>query len=123
MLLESACIPVPSEVIMLYAGYLVSAGKLGLIGAVAAGGGAEVGAALVEGSTGGAMVVATSVAGTSTAGTSAAGSSGGSATGTPWRAPRSFEPVATSWSSEDRQAAVTPKRKTASPTARTALAR
>jgi membrane protein DedA with SNARE-associated domain len=37
MLLESACIPVPSEVIMLYAGYLVSAGKLGLIGAVAAG--------------------------------------------------------------------------------------
>ena len=37
MLLESACIPVPSEVIMLYAGYLVSAGKLSLIGAVAAG--------------------------------------------------------------------------------------
>lgn len=37
MLLESACIPVPSEVIMLYAGYLVSAGKLGLLGAVAAG--------------------------------------------------------------------------------------
>ena len=37
MLLESACIPVPSEVIMLYAGYLVSAGKLSLVGAVAAG--------------------------------------------------------------------------------------
>jgi membrane protein DedA with SNARE-associated domain len=37
MLLESACIPVPSEVIMLYAGYLVSAGKLGLLGAVAVG--------------------------------------------------------------------------------------
>jgi membrane protein DedA with SNARE-associated domain len=37
MLLESACIPVPSEVIMLYAGYLVSVGKLGLIAAVAAG--------------------------------------------------------------------------------------
>jgi membrane protein DedA with SNARE-associated domain len=37
MLLESACIPVPSEVIMLYAGYLVSIGKLGLIAAAAAG--------------------------------------------------------------------------------------
>jgi membrane protein DedA with SNARE-associated domain len=37
MLVESACIPVPSEVIMLYAGYLVSIGKLGLIAAVAAG--------------------------------------------------------------------------------------
>jgi membrane protein DedA with SNARE-associated domain len=37
MLLESACIPVPSEVIMLYAGYLVSIGKLGLVAAVAAG--------------------------------------------------------------------------------------
>jgi membrane protein DedA with SNARE-associated domain len=37
MLLESACIPVPSEVIMLYAGYLVSVGKLGLVAAVAAG--------------------------------------------------------------------------------------
>ena len=37
MLLESACIPVPSEVIMLYAGYLVSIGKLSLIGAVTAG--------------------------------------------------------------------------------------
>lgn len=37
MLLESACIPVPSEVIMLYAGYLVSIGKLGLIAAVTAG--------------------------------------------------------------------------------------
>jgi membrane protein DedA with SNARE-associated domain len=37
MLLESACIPVPSEVIMLYAGYLVSVGKLSLVGAVAAG--------------------------------------------------------------------------------------
>jgi membrane protein DedA with SNARE-associated domain len=37
MLLESACIPVPSEVIMLYAGYLVSIGKLGLVAAVVAG--------------------------------------------------------------------------------------
>jgi membrane protein DedA with SNARE-associated domain len=37
MLLESACIPIPSEVIMLYAGYLVSIGKLGLPTAVAAG--------------------------------------------------------------------------------------
>jgi membrane protein DedA with SNARE-associated domain len=37
MLLESACIPVPSEVIMLYAGYLVSVGKLSLVGAVVAG--------------------------------------------------------------------------------------
>jgi membrane protein DedA with SNARE-associated domain len=37
MLLESACIPVPSEVIMLYAGYLVSIGKLGLVAAVMAG--------------------------------------------------------------------------------------
>lgn len=37
MLLESACIPVPSEVIMLYAGYLVSVGQLGLVSAVAAG--------------------------------------------------------------------------------------
>jgi membrane protein DedA with SNARE-associated domain len=37
MLLESACIPVPSEVIMLYAGYLVSVGKLGLVAAVVAG--------------------------------------------------------------------------------------
>ncbi len=37
MLLESACIPVPSEVIMLYAGYLVSIGQLGFVAAVAAG--------------------------------------------------------------------------------------
>jgi membrane protein DedA with SNARE-associated domain len=37
MLLESACIPVPSEVVMLYAGYLVSTGQLGLVTAVAAG--------------------------------------------------------------------------------------
>ena len=37
MLLESACIPVPSEVIMLYAGYLVSIAKLGLVAAVTAG--------------------------------------------------------------------------------------
>lgn len=37
MLLESACIPVPSEVIMLYAGYLVSTGTFGLVAAVAAG--------------------------------------------------------------------------------------
>jgi membrane protein DedA with SNARE-associated domain len=37
MLLESACIPVPSEVIMLYAGYLVSIGQLGFVAAVVAG--------------------------------------------------------------------------------------
>ena len=37
MLLESACIPVPSEVVMLYAGYLVSTGQLGLVVAVTAG--------------------------------------------------------------------------------------
>jgi membrane protein DedA with SNARE-associated domain len=37
MLLESACIPVPSEVIMLYAGYLVSIGQFGLVAAVVAG--------------------------------------------------------------------------------------
>ena len=37
MMLESACIPVPSEVIMLFAGYLVSIGKMSLLGAVVAG--------------------------------------------------------------------------------------
>jgi membrane protein DedA with SNARE-associated domain len=37
MVLESACLPVPSEVIMLYAGYLVSIDKMGLAEAVAAG--------------------------------------------------------------------------------------
>jgi membrane protein DedA with SNARE-associated domain len=37
MLLESACIPVPSEVVMLYAGYLVSTGSMSLATAVAAG--------------------------------------------------------------------------------------
>jgi membrane protein DedA with SNARE-associated domain len=37
MTLESACIPVPSEVIMLFAGYLVSLHKLTLLGAVSAG--------------------------------------------------------------------------------------
>jgi membrane protein DedA with SNARE-associated domain len=37
MTLESACIPVPSEVIMLYAGYLVSQGDMSLWAAVAAG--------------------------------------------------------------------------------------
>ena len=37
MILESACIPVPSEVIMLYAGYLVSTGDMTLLEAVVAG--------------------------------------------------------------------------------------
>ncbi len=37
MLLESACIPVPSEVIMLFAGFLVSQGEMGLVAAVLAG--------------------------------------------------------------------------------------
>jgi membrane protein DedA with SNARE-associated domain len=37
MILESACLPVPSEVIMLFAGYLVSIHKMGLAEAVAAG--------------------------------------------------------------------------------------
>ena len=37
MTLESACIPVPSEVIMLFAGYLVSLHKLTLFAAVSAG--------------------------------------------------------------------------------------
>jgi membrane protein DedA with SNARE-associated domain len=37
MVLESACIPVPSEAIMLFAGFSVSAGKLTLVGIVAAG--------------------------------------------------------------------------------------
>jgi membrane protein DedA with SNARE-associated domain len=37
MLLESACLPVPSEVIMLFAGYLVSIDKMSLTEAVAAG--------------------------------------------------------------------------------------
>lgn len=37
MAIESACIPLPSEVIMPFAGYLVSIGKLNLIGAATAG--------------------------------------------------------------------------------------
>jgi membrane protein DedA with SNARE-associated domain len=37
MLLESACIPVPSEVIQLFAGYLVSQGSMGFVAAVLAG--------------------------------------------------------------------------------------
>jgi membrane protein DedA with SNARE-associated domain len=37
MLLESACIPVPSEAIMLFAGFNVSEGKLTLLGIVTAG--------------------------------------------------------------------------------------
>src|SRR5687768_16675985 len=37
MTLESACIPVPSEAIMLFAGFSVSEGEMTLFGAVAAG--------------------------------------------------------------------------------------
>jgi membrane protein DedA with SNARE-associated domain len=37
MTLESACIPVPSEAIMLFAGFAVSKGELTLVGVVAAG--------------------------------------------------------------------------------------
>ena len=37
MAIESACIPLPSEIIMPFAGYLVSLGRLGLIGAATAG--------------------------------------------------------------------------------------
>lgn len=37
MTLESACIPVPSEVIQLFAGYLVSQGRMGLVAAILAG--------------------------------------------------------------------------------------
>ena len=37
MVLESACLPVPSEVIMLFAGYLVSIDKMSLAAAVTAG--------------------------------------------------------------------------------------
>jgi membrane protein DedA with SNARE-associated domain len=37
MTLESACVPVPSEAIMLFAGFSVSAGELTLFGVVAAG--------------------------------------------------------------------------------------
>jgi membrane protein DedA with SNARE-associated domain len=37
MTIESACIPLPSEVIMPFAGYLVSAGRFSLIGAATAG--------------------------------------------------------------------------------------
>ena len=37
MVLESACIPVPSEVIMLFAGYLVSQDQMSLVAAILAG--------------------------------------------------------------------------------------
>src|SRR6204780_2518835 len=37
MAIESACIPLPSEVIMPFAGYLVSLGQFSLIGAATAG--------------------------------------------------------------------------------------
>lgn len=37
MILESACIPIPSEAIMLFAGFSVSKGELTLVGVVAAG--------------------------------------------------------------------------------------
>src|SRR5581483_4378359 len=37
MAIESACIPLPSEVIMPFAGYLVHAGKLSLLGVATAG--------------------------------------------------------------------------------------
>src|SRR5215207_2889636 len=37
MTLESACIPIPSEVIQLFAGYLVSLDQMGLVAAIAAG--------------------------------------------------------------------------------------
>jgi len=34
MVLESACIPIPSEVTMIYAGYLVSQGSMNFVAAV-----------------------------------------------------------------------------------------
>ncbi len=37
MAIESACIPLPSEIIMPFAGYLVSVGQMSLIGAATAG--------------------------------------------------------------------------------------
>src|SRR5436309_14346931 len=37
MVLESACIPVPSEVTMIYAGYLVSQGSMSFVAAVVVG--------------------------------------------------------------------------------------
>src|SRR5262249_61440293 len=37
MAIESACIPLPSEIIMPFAGYLVSVGRFSLIGAATAG--------------------------------------------------------------------------------------
>ena len=37
MAIESACIPLPSEIIMPFAGYLVSIGRFSLIGAATAG--------------------------------------------------------------------------------------
>src|SRR5579883_795000 len=47
MAIESACIPLPSEIIMPFAGYLVHAGRLGLIGIATAGAlGCNLGSAL-----------------------------------------------------------------------------
>jgi membrane protein DedA with SNARE-associated domain len=37
MAIESACIPLPSEIIMPFAGYLVSVGRLSLLGVATAG--------------------------------------------------------------------------------------
>jgi len=37
MAIESACIPLPSEIIMPFAGYLVSVGQFSLVGAATAG--------------------------------------------------------------------------------------
>ena len=37
MAIESACIPLPSEIIMPFAGYLVSTGRFTMIGAATAG--------------------------------------------------------------------------------------
>ena len=37
MAIESACIPLPSEIIMPFAGYLVSTGRFTLVGAATAG--------------------------------------------------------------------------------------
>src|SRR5580693_4536500 len=37
MAIESACIPLPSEIIMPFAGYLISVGQFSLIGAATAG--------------------------------------------------------------------------------------
>jgi membrane protein DedA with SNARE-associated domain len=37
MAVESACIPLPSEIVLPFAGYLVSIGRLGLVGVATAG--------------------------------------------------------------------------------------